>query len=322
MYLNRKTNFSNMESQINNYFREQFKEARLLLSEDNTTEIAEKLESVATEFSIIFDNFSKMITLMDNLRTECKDKAAEIRDELELNNKFNNNKKDIKFSFVFQGKYKNMSWGDIADIEDRRENVINSSELIEKKLLEPPEKIPWKTLDTLDNIKLPKEISLRMVSRLDNLPPALGWYSGDKTHREGIYIRLPENMFVRIPFPNVIDGTQNYTRNKTIKCKYETEEQCVENRKFLADRYSTNIRECLFAHKGDIYSKVGTNFRCPSNPRFGSHDHLKTDIESLKADDIKPVLMYALSDVLNCFLWSDFHHSDDRIVFSEVEVCQ
>jgi hypothetical protein len=215
-----------------------------------------------------------------------------------------------------------MSWGDMGDIEDRREDIINSTEAIEKKLSAPPEKIPWKKIDTLDNIKLPKEISLRVVSRLDNLPPALGWFSGDKTHREGIYIRLPENMFVRIPFPNVIDGTQNYTRNKTIKCKYETEDQCLENRKFLAERYTTNVRDCLFAHKGDVYSKVGTNFRCPSNPRFGCHAHLKDDIETLKADDIKPVLMYALSDVLNCFLWSDFHHADDRIIFSEVEICQ
>lgn len=310
-----------METQINDYFCAKFKEARLLLSGENTGAVAEKLESASTDFSIIFDNFSKMITLMDNLRAECKDKASEIRDEIELKEKYDE-KKDEKFSFVFQGKYKNMSWGDITDIEDRREHIIASTEAIEKKLSEPPEQIPWKRIDTLDNIKLPKEISLRMISRLDNLPPALGWYSGDKTHREGIYIRLPENMFVRIPFPNVIDGTQNYTRNKTIKCKYETEDQCLENRKFLADRYSTNVRECLFAHKGDVYSKVGTNFRCPTNPRFGSHSHLKDDIEALKADDIKPVLMYALSDVLNCFLWGDFHHADDRIVFSEVEVCQ
>jgi hypothetical protein len=269
----------------------------------------------------IFDTFSKMVTLMDNLRSECKDKASEIRDELELKKKYDEKTYD-KFSFVFRGKYKNMSWGDISDIEDRRENIIASVEAIEKTLSEPPEKVPRKKIDTLDNIRLPKEISLKMVSHLDDLPSALGWYAGDKTHREGIYIRFPENMFVRIPFPNLIDGTQNYTRNKTIKCKFENKDQCFENREFLAEKYSANVRECLFAHKGDVYTKVGTNFRCPSNPRFGSHAHLKNDIESLKADDIKPVLMYALSDVLNCFLWSDFHHADDRIVFSEVEVCQ
>jgi hypothetical protein len=310
-----------MESQINDYFCAKFKEARTLLSGENTAKVAENLESMCMDFTVIFDNFSKMVTLMDNLRNECKDKALEIRDELELKEKYDG-KPENKFSFVFQGKYKNMSWGDIEDIEDKRDEVIASSEEIEKKLSKPIDKIPLKKINILDKIKLPKEISIRMVSRLDNLPPAFGWYSGDKTHREGIYIRFPENMFVRIPFPNVIDGTQNYTRNKTIKCKYETKDQCDENCKFLADRYNTKIRECLFAHKGDVYSKVGTNFRCPSNPRFGNHAHLKTDIEEMKADDIKPVLMYALSDILNCFLWSDFHHSDDRIVFSDVEVCQ
>jgi hypothetical protein len=310
-----------MDTHINDYFCLKFKEARMLLSAENTISAAEKLEATTADFSVIFDKFSKMISLIDNLRSECNDKAIEIRDELELKEKYDEKVND-KFSFIFQGKYKNMSWGDIGDIEDRRENIIDSTKEIEKKLSEPPEKIPWKKIDTLDNIKLPKEISLRIISRLDNLPPAFGWYSGDKTHREGIYIRLPENMFIRIPFPNVIDGTQNYTRNKTIKCKYETEDQCFENRKFLSERYNSKVRECLFAHKGDTYSKVGTNFRCPSNPRFGSHAHLKSDIETLKADDIKPVLMYALSDILNCFLWSDFHHANDRIVFSEIEVCQ
>jgi hypothetical protein len=309
-----------METEINEYFCEKFKEARLLLSGDNNIDIAEKLEYAAMDFSVIFDNFSKMVTLMDNLRTECKNKACEIRDELEFKKKYDEKTGD-KFSFVFLGRCKNMSWGDISDIEDRRENIIASTEKIEKTLSEPYEKVPRKNIDTLDNIKLPKEISLKMVASLDDLPSALRWYSGDKKHREGIYIRFPENMFVRIPFPDVIDGTQNYIRNKTLKCKFETENQCFENRKFLAERYGTKVRECLYAHKGEVYTKVGTTSRCPSNPRFGSHKHLKNDIESLKADDIKPVLMYALSDVLNCFLWSDFHHSDDRIVFSEVEVC-
>jgi hypothetical protein len=309
-----------MENQINNYFGGLFKDARILLTTESV-EVVNKLEECSLNFSVILDQHKKMVTLMENLMGECRDKAAEIREEQEMKKKYDSKESD-KFSFVFKGRYKNMSWGDISDIEDRRENVIHESKKIETSLSASHVEIPWKSIDTLDGVSLPKDVKIRMVPRLDNLPPALGWYSGDKKHRAGIYIRLPENMFVRIPFPNVIDGTQNYTRNKTIKCKYETIDQCLENRKFLADRYSTDTRECLFAHKGDTYAKVGTNFRCPVNPRFGNHTHLKTDIESLKADDIKPVLMYALSDVLACFLWSDYHHSNDRIVFSEVEICQ
>ena len=161
-----------------------------------------------------------------------------------------------------------------------------------------------------------------MVAKLEDLSPAFAWYNGDKKHKQGIYIRLPENMFIRIPFPDIIDSTQHYTRSKTIKCKYESEKQCIENRKFLAGKYNTEMRECLFAHYGDTYTKVGTNFRCPANPRFGNHHYLKKDIEMIKADDIKPVLMYALSDLLTCFIWNDFHHQTDKIIFSDVEVCQ
>jgi len=310
-----------MEKPIDDYFSKMFRNARLALGSGNTPHNASELEKLVLNFSICKDKYSQMINLMNNLHNECKDKALEIREEISLKSKFEKKKED-KFSFVFQGKYKNMSWGDISDIEERRSSVIEESKNVEKKLSQKPESVPWKVITSLNEINLPNEIRLRMVSRLDNLPPAFGWYQGDKKHREGMYIRLHENMFIRIPFPNVIDGTQNYARNKTIKCKYETVDQCLENRKFLADRYSTEIRDCLFAHKGDTYAKVGTNFRCPANPRFGNHIHLKEDVSSMKADDIKPVLMYALSDLLACYLWNDFHHKNDRIVFSGVEICQ
>lgn len=310
-----------METQIKNHFSEMFKEARLLLTMDGNEDVARNLEKTSMKLGVMYDMFTHLTVLMNNLHRECQEKAVEIREEIELKKKYDEKSGD-KFAFVFHGKYKNMSWGDIADLEDRRENLIKESEQMETKLVEIPEQIPFKKITVLDGVNLPKEIKVRMVSRLDNLPPAFGWYSGDKNYRAGIYIRLPENMFVRIPFPDVIDGTQNYTRNKTIKCKYETEDQCYESRKFLADRYNTEIRECLFAHKGDVYSKVGNNFRCPVNPRFGNHSHLKTDIENLKADDIKPVLMYSLSDLFSCYLWNDYHHSEDRIIFGNVEECQ
>lgn len=310
-----------MEKQIDEHFRKLFEKARLLLSENNSSEVASALEKSVLNFEVITDKYSRLITLMTNLKNECQDKAVEIREELDLKEKYEA-KNENKFSFVFQGRYKNMSWGDIADLEDRCDSAISDAKEAENILEQPPSQLPWKKITSIDGADLPKEISIRMVSRLDNLPPAFGWYSGDKKHKAGIYIRLPENMFIRVPFPNVIDGTQNYTRNKTIKCKYETEDQCLESRKFLSERYNTEIRNCLFAHKGDVYSKVGTNFRCPSNPRFGSHEGFKSDVEALKSDDIKPVLMYALSDLLACFVWNDYHHSNDRIVFSDIEVCQ
>lgn len=310
-----------MEKQIDQYFSDMFGKARLALVGDNTEETAVELEKLALNFGVYEEKYNQMVNLMNNLRHECRDKASEIREEIELHEKYENKDED-KFSFVFQGKYKNMSWGDISDIEERRDRVVEESKSVEKKLLQVPESIPWKTISEIDGVKLPREVRMRIVPRLDNLPPAFGWYQGDKKTREGVYIRLPENMFVRIPLPDVIDGTQNYTRNKTIKCKHETQDQCLENRKYLADRYNTEVRACLFAHKGDAYSKVGTNFRCPANPRFGSHMHLSSDVSSLKADEVKPVLMYSLSDLLVCYLWNDFHHKEDRIVFDKVEICQ
>lgn len=311
-----------MENTIEEYFRDCFKESRNLLKKKNSADTASKLEKNVLKFSIIIDKYSNLIDLMKNLKNECRDKALEIREELELKEKFDS-KENNKFRFVFQGKYKNMSWGEISDLEEKRDNIINNTKKIEKKLCkEKQNSIPWKNIKFMDSVKLPKELNIRMVSRLDNLPPAFGWYSGDKKHKEGVYIRLPENMFIRIPFPDTIDGTQQNSRIRTVKCKYETHEQCMENRKFLADRYETNIRDCFFAHKNDKYTKVGTNFRCPSKPRFGNHKTLNWDIENIKSNDIKIILMYALSDLFTCLIWNDYHHSNDRIIFSDIEICQ
>jgi hypothetical protein len=313
-----------MEKQINNYFSEVFREARLLLMANNTADIVPDLENKAATLSVIYDSHKKIVDLIEGLRHECKNKADEILEEIELKQSYDNKSGD-KFPFIFQGKNKNMSWGDMADIEDRRINMIANSASVEETLVkeEPsPEKNMYKKLNSINGVNLPKEIRVKLIPHLDDLEPALGWYPGDRNHKEGIYIRLPENLFIRIPFPDVIDGTQNFNRSKTIKCKYESLEQCEENRQYLSGKFNTDVRECLFAHKGDNYSKVGTNFHCPSNPRFGNHAHLKEDIENLKVDGIKPVLMYALSDILMCYLWNDYHHANDRIVFNSVEICQ
>ncbi len=312
-----------MEDQINAYFVGLFREARILLVAQPGD--ADKLEKMARDFASMHARLTEITTLMNNLKSECQDRAAEIYEDSELKKKLNES--DGAFPFVIHGKNKNMSWGDLADIEDRREAALASAEEIETKLLEPipeepePPRLEYKTLDNLDGVALPKEIKLQSVAKLNDLPSAFAWYTGDQTHRPGIYMRI-NGLFLRIPLPDVIDSANNFARSKTIKCKYESESACLDNRKFLANKYFTETRECLFAHHGDAYTKVGANFRCPVNPRFGNHRHLSADITSIKSNDIKPMLMYALSDLAMCFIWNDYHHQDDRMVFSDVEICQ
>lgn len=322
--------------QFGAYFSDQFREARLLLASDGSADLVLKLEDVSSRFASMHTQLNCILILMTNLQKECFDKASEIQDEIELAKKA-----DTGLPFVFHGKHSGLSWGDMSDIEDRRNLVIQQSTQLETALTDAPElkadsaplrsnarahgkrrENTCKEITSIDGVSLPKKFALKEVSSLDDLQSAIAWYVGDKTHRSGIYIRLLENMFVRIPFPDVIDGAHNFARTKTIKCKYETEDKCLENRRFLANKFKTELRECLFAHHGEPYTKVGTNFRCPALPRIGNHANLKSDIDAIKANDIKPLLMYALSDLLTCVIWHDFHHSDDKIIFSDVEICQ
>ncbi len=312
-----------MEDQINAYFVGLFREARILLVSQSGD--FDRLEKMSEDFASMHSRLIEITTLMNNLKGECHNRAVEIREDAELKKTLAES--EGAFPFVIHGKHKNMSWGDLADIEDRREAALARAEEIEAKLLAPILEEPetprpeYKTLDNFDGVSLPKEIKLSKVSKLSDLPSAFSWYTGDQTHRAGIYMRI-DNLFLRVPLPEVIDSANNFARNKTIKCKYESESACMENRKFLANKYFTETRECLFAHHGDKYTKVGANFRCPINPRFGNHRHLSSDIASIKANDIKPLLMYALSDLALCFIWNDYHHPADRMVFSDVEICQ
>ena len=309
-----------MEDTINTYYVNAFRAARSLIVAEGSENLADQLDATSRDFTAIHSRLVEISTLMDNLRRECQDRANEIREDIESRKKLEESP-DGKFPFVFHGKSKNMSWGDLADIEDRRDAILAQSEHIESKLLEPEPLTIYKTLDNLNGVELPKEIKIQIVPKLNDLASAFAWYPGDQVHAAGIYIRL-ENLFIKVPFPDVIDSSQNFARIKTIKCKYESEAQCLENRKFLANKYSSEMRDCLFAHHGDLYTKVGTNFRCPVNPRFGNHKHFKSDVAAIKANDIKPLMMYALSDLASCFIWNNFHHSTDRVVFSDTEICQ
>lgn len=304
---------------INTYFQSLFKDARNSITGEITVENAEHLEDLVKVFTTVYDNHKKIINLLGNLKEECKDKAFEIRSELSLD--LDKDKKN-KFTFVFRGKT-GMTWGEMDELETQRNLLMDKSKELEKDLKKSgdPSKEKYKKLTVLDGVELPKEIKVKMVSRLESLPTAFGWYNGDKKHREGIYIRLPKNMFVRVPFPNVIDGTKNYNRSKTIRCKHVTEQQCYDNRKFMADQHGTSVRDCFFAHKGDTYSKVGTNFRCPAIPRIGNHRYLTLDLNDAKSDDIKPLLMNSLSDLLVCYLWNNQQHADDKMIMSDVEIC-
>lgn len=143
-----------------------------------------------------------------------------------------------------------------------------------------------------------KSNKIRQVSDLHTMQPALAYFAGDKKYPEGIYTCIDRDVFVRIPFPQVIDSQKEQNKYKTVRCKYKTKRACDEQKNKMASYHSSSLRSCNFAHRGDRIIKLGFQSRCPSMPNFGDPETFLRDANSadISLDDIKSLLFYGLND--------------------------
>lgn len=274
-------------------------------SKTPTIKSARFLESFSLYLNEMNDTLSMILDLTNKYATECLDKSTEIRKEIENNNSYSN---DTSHMFLaHQEKYQGLSWADMSEKEDEIEHTLNQIKKITQKT---PEKknyehnlITYKTIDSVHNVNIGFPYKIPIINKLSEIPSAFYWFNGDDKHQEGIYTSLSNGFYIKVPFPNIIDATNSYNRTGSIKCKYKTYEDCLKIRTDLSDKYKSDIRECNFAHKNDKYVKIGTTFRCPSMPHFGSHASLSRDLDTIPTSDVKTMLMYSLSDMLISSLW-------------------
>jgi hypothetical protein len=145
-----------------------------------------------------------------------------------------------------------------------------------------------------------------MVSSLQDIPPMFYWYSDKKkTEDAGIYCCILPGVYAKVPFPEVIDNSEDFSRAKSICCKYFTKENCENNREIIARQKSTSVRSCNFAHNGDKYVKISTSSRCPRRSTFGSPSTLVSDINEVGMHDIKQIMLYGISDLISAYVWFD-----------------
>lgn len=159
------------------------------------------------------------------------------------------------------------------------------------------------------------------VSNFADMSPMFYYYDNpnDTNNDSGIYCSIIQGVVIKIPFPVIVDSTREYSRCRSIKCKYEKRYLCDENRNSMAQRYNSEIRKCNFAHEGDSIVKIGYPSRCSTMPRFGNADTLAKDINIVKLGDIKNVLLYGLNDVIVSAIWF-YHHKQKAGVYSRVDV--
>lgn len=177
-----------------------------------------------------------------------------------------------------------------------------------------------KIINSINNVAINNDLELPIVDKLTNIPQSFYWYCGDDINPEGIYTCLVSGFIVQVPFPDVIDSSNNVDKSKTIRCKNTNIRDCIRSRQELADRYKSNIRNCNYAHTGDKLNKLGTMFRCSTNIGLGHHASFIKDIEKADKLDISNILIYALSDALISSVWYEYHHGKNNIPLTLINI--
>lgn len=293
-------------------------------SVDKTIADAQELESYSEYLNQMNEKLENILDLTDKFSIECINKATEIRQYIEFNDKY----KDDPFRMLLydKNKYAGISWADISEIEDKKENLVKQ---VDEKINKPYNENDFKRKTVLykdisdiygKGLNLGFDCKIPIINRINEIPPALYWYKGDKTNPKGVYICISHRFYAQIPFSNIIDGTKDNDRTCSIKCKYENNVDCTRARSEYAQRYNSDIRECKFAHKGEKYVRIGTALRCPNMPYFGRKSTLSKDLGNLPDHDIKMMLMNALSDLFLSNLWFQ-KQKNENLVLHNIDTC-
>jgi hypothetical protein len=316
-------------SDLNNIYVSILKEGRkqyALYEDDRTIKAAQNLESYSTYLSEMNEKLEAILVLTEKFANEFLEKATETRKFVDLNDKYEGD--PSKLMLINKEVCHGLSWADMTERDDIKEKVISDvNKLIKNDSITKKEyehtPILYKSLTSIYKNNIGFNFQIPIINKLNEMPSTFYWYNGDKTNPPGIYSCLSRGFYIRVPLPNVIDSTQNYTRTGTVRCKHNNPKDCYDVRLELSKRHNSNIRECNFAHEGDTYTKLGTSFRCPGLPRFGNHTYMKEDLSVVSKSDIKIMLMYASSDMLLTSLWfqKNKHKNSSNITFNNIDIC-
>jgi hypothetical protein len=176
-----------------------------------------------------------------------------------------------------------------------------------------------KQIDSIDIT--PNNLNIPVIKNLNDIPSMFYWYDGGNVpQKKGIYTCIAPGFCVRVPFPNTISTTASNPNFKiySTPCKYETKEACLKNKKNISLIYKSEIRECYYTHKKEKFSKIGSFYKCKID-NFGNHENLNSDLNHININDIKRILMYALSDSLFSTIWYQNQFKDGNLLLNNIE---
>jgi hypothetical protein len=262
-----------------------------------------KLKTAATYITELNNKLMSIINISNQLINGCIDRIDEVKRELNLEKKYKGHPE--KVMLVFKELNKGLQWGDISNIEDRKEKLINNIDTFTNTKLNMniyDEKIIYKSLNKIYDTKLDFDFKLPIISDIKDIPPSLYWYNGDSDNIEGIYMSLNSDVFIRVPFPDTVDYMNNNNKKNTIKCKNKTIDKCKKFR----DGINVNnnyVHNCNYLHSGDKFLKINNMTRSSNNSRLGKHSHINKDLEKTTYSDIQSIMLYSVSDILLNSIW-------------------
>lgn len=145
-------------------------------------------------------------------------------------------------------------------------------------------------------------------------------HATNHTHTSGIYCCISPGVYAKAPFPEIVDGSKDINRMKSIKCKYGTAENCSDQKNKMSKYHNSQIRTCNFAHKGEKIIKIGCQQRCSSVITFGNPSTFSTDVKKINSSDINSLLLYGLNDLIISALWFDNQNGCEKY-YNDLDVC-
>jgi hypothetical protein len=287
-------------------------------SMENTISNAQNLESYALYLNNIHEKLETILHMAKKYSLDCINKATDVRKYVDVYDKYKDDPSRIILSR--QEMRTKLSWSDIVNKEELQER--NSKKCVTPVLENDFECNPilYKNISNITGKNVGDTCKIPIVNTLNEIPSALYWFNGNKSNPKGVYICISHKFYVKIPFPDIVDGTKDFNRVRTIKCKYNNIEECIKKRNSNSNRPNSFIHKCNFAHKGEKYVRVSNVFRCPDMIHFGRHATLKEDLSNIDEYNIKMMLLNSLSDLFISNLWFQTQRKK-TLVLTNIDTC-
>ena len=282
------------------------KTSEILLSE-HTADNLNAGRVLAAELEETHNNLIKIVQRIAQIKNECNSKVAEMH--LDLNH-------CVESAYIYNTMNNMLSYtGRSKTVAPKARVECNST--IEKKK------------DSGNTRTLIREIGyygkFQHVKSLQEIPQMFYWFEGSNNNG-GLYCSPSPNVYVKVPFPEIVDNARDFSRARSICCKYGTKENCLQRRRDVAQYKGTETRVCNFTHKNEKYVKISTASRCPSNPCFGAPATLANDLMDISMTDVRQLMLYGINDMAIASVWFDYRkNANNNIptmqVFDSLEYC-